>query len=65
MNADFSLWDHIESLNKTVYAQGRRVEELEARLADLETRLAVKPATEKEKEVERTKRAVAAIRAGD
>jgi hypothetical protein len=33
------IWETFDSLFKTVYAQGRRVEELEARLADLEARL--------------------------
>ena len=33
------IWETFDSLFKTVYAQGRRVEELEARLADLEQRL--------------------------
>ena len=45
------IWETFDSLFKTVYAQGRRVEELEARLADLEQRLtasatqSVRPAT--------------------
>ena len=38
MNTEF-IWETFDSLFKTVYAQGRRVEELEARLADLEQRL--------------------------
>ena len=33
------IWETFDSLFKTVYAQGRRVEELEARVADLEQRL--------------------------
>jgi hypothetical protein len=33
------IWETFDSLFKTVYAQGRRVEELEARLAELEQRL--------------------------
>jgi BMFP domain-containing protein YqiC len=33
------IWETFDSLFKTVYAQGRRVEELEARIADLEQRL--------------------------
>ena len=35
------IWETFDSLFKTVYAQGRRVEELEARIADLEQRLTV------------------------
>ena len=35
------IWETFDGLFKTVYAQGRRVEELEARLADLEQRLNV------------------------
>ncbi|MBD0373800.1 MAG: hypothetical protein ICV60_23505 [Pyrinomonadaceae bacterium] len=38
MSTDY-IWETFDSLFKTVYAQGRRVEELEARLADLEQRL--------------------------
>jgi hypothetical protein len=33
------IWETFDSLFKTVYAQGRRVEELEARIQDLERRL--------------------------
>ncbi|HMF57986.1 MAG TPA: hypothetical protein VK619_16705 [Pyrinomonadaceae bacterium] len=33
------IWETFDSLFKTVYRQGRRVEELEARIADLEARL--------------------------
>jgi hypothetical protein len=33
------IWETFDGLFKTVYAQGRRVEELEARIADLEQRL--------------------------
>jgi BMFP domain-containing protein YqiC len=36
--SDF-IWETFDGLFKTVYAQGRRVEELEARIADLEQRL--------------------------
>ena len=35
------IWETFDSLFKTVHNQGRRVEELEARLADLEQRLTV------------------------
>ena len=38
MSTDY-IWETFDSLFKTVYAQGRRVEELEARIADLEQRL--------------------------
>jgi BMFP domain-containing protein YqiC len=36
--SDF-IWETFDSLFKTVHRQGRRVEELEARIADLEQRL--------------------------
>jgi hypothetical protein len=36
--SDF-IWETFDSLFKTVYANGRRVEELEARITDLEQRL--------------------------
>ena len=38
MSTDY-IWETFDGLFKTVYAQGRRVEELEARIADLEQRL--------------------------
>lgn len=38
MNQDY-IWETFDSLFKTVGRQGRRVEELEARIADLERRL--------------------------
>jgi hypothetical protein len=36
--SDF-IWETFDSLFKTVHRQGRRVEELEARIADLEQRM--------------------------
>ena len=33
------IWETFDSLFKTVYRQGRRMEELEARIIDLESRL--------------------------
>jgi len=33
------IWETFDGLFKTVYGQGRRVEELEARITDLERRL--------------------------
>jgi BMFP domain-containing protein YqiC len=33
------IWETFDSLFKTVYRQGRRMEELEARIVDLESRL--------------------------
>lgn len=36
--SDF-IWETFDSLFKTVHAHGRRVEELEARITDLEQRL--------------------------
>jgi hypothetical protein len=38
VNQDY-IWETFDSLFKTVGRQGRRVEELEARIADLERRL--------------------------
>lgn len=38
MNQEY-IWETFDSLFKTVGRQGRRVEELEARVADLERRL--------------------------
>ena len=35
-----AIWETFDSLFKTVHRQGRRVEELEARISDLERRLA-------------------------
>jgi phage shock protein A len=37
------IWETFDGLFKTVYAQGRRVEELEARITDLEQRLSAAP----------------------
>ena len=34
-----AIWETFDSLFKTVHRQGRRVEELEARIVDLERRL--------------------------
>ena len=39
MNTEY-IWETFDSLFKTVHRQGRRVEELEARIVDLERRLA-------------------------
>ena len=38
------IWETFDGLFKTVHRQGRRVEELEARIVDLERRLAERPA---------------------
>lgn len=38
MSQDY-IWETFDSLFKTVHRQGRRVEELEARVVDLERRL--------------------------
>jgi BMFP domain-containing protein YqiC len=43
--SDF-IWETFDSLFKTVHRQGRRVEELEARIADLEQRLNERTATQ-------------------
>jgi BMFP domain-containing protein YqiC len=38
------IWETFDGLFKTVHRQGRRVEELEARIVDLERRLAERAA---------------------
>ena len=38
------IWETFDGLFKTVHRQSRRVEELEARIVDLERRLAERPA---------------------
>jgi len=39
-----AIWETFDSLFKTVHRQGRRVEELEARILELERRLQERPA---------------------
>jgi hypothetical protein len=41
------IWETFDGLFKTVHRQGRRVEELEARIADLEQRLNERVAAQK------------------
>jgi BMFP domain-containing protein YqiC len=48
VNTEF-IWETFDSLFKTVHRQGRRVEELEARIVDLERRLAERNATQAQK----------------
>jgi hypothetical protein len=43
------IWETFDSLFKTVHRQGRRVEELEARVIDLERRLEERAALEQQK----------------
>ena len=43
------IWETFDSLFKTVHRQGRRVEELEARIIDLERRLSERGAAEQQK----------------
>ena len=43
------IWETFDSLFKTVHRQGRRVEELEARIVDLERRLAERNAAQQQK----------------
>jgi len=43
------IWETFDSLFKTVYGQGRRVEALEARIADLEQRLNERLAAQQQK----------------
>ena len=44
------IWETFDGLFKTVYAHGRRVEELEARIADLEQRLNERVAAQPQKQ---------------
>ena len=46
------IWETFDSLFKTVHRQGRRVEELEARLLELERRLEERPAAAQAKPFE-------------
>ena len=46
------IWETFDSLFKTVHRQGRRVEELEARLLELERRLEERPAAAQPKAFE-------------
>ncbi len=54
------IWETFDGLFKTVHRQGRRVEELEARIVDLERRLAeraaavVNPAQQQPKQAQTT-----------
>jgi BMFP domain-containing protein YqiC len=43
------IWETFDSLFKTVHRQGRRVDELEARIVDLERRLAERNAQQQPK----------------
>jgi len=43
------IWETFDSLFKTVHRQGRRVEELEARVVDLERRLNERATAEQHK----------------
>jgi BMFP domain-containing protein YqiC len=45
VSTDF-IWETFDGLFKTVHRQGRRVEELEARIVDLERRLAERAASQ-------------------
>lgn len=47
------IWETFDGLFKTVYRQGRKVEELEARIAHLERRLQERDALSVEKKAER------------
>jgi BMFP domain-containing protein YqiC len=44
------IWETFDGLFKTVHRQGRRVEELEARIADLEQRLNERVAAQPQKQ---------------
>ena len=48
MSQEF-IWETFDSLFKTVHRQGKRVEELEARVVDLERRLAERAAEQQAK----------------
>jgi BMFP domain-containing protein YqiC len=45
------IWETFDSLFKTVHRQGRRLEELEARVVDLESRVAERHAQQQPKAV--------------
>ena len=47
-----AIWETFDSLFKTVHRQGRRVDELEARLVDLERRLQERASAQQPKAVE-------------
>ncbi|HYP52724.1 MAG TPA: hypothetical protein VEQ42_04250 [Pyrinomonadaceae bacterium] len=46
------IWETFDSLFKTVHRQGRRVEELESRVAELERRLQARAGAQQPKAVE-------------
>lgn len=47
MSSEF-IWETFDGLFKTVHRQGRRVEELEARIVDLERRLTERSAMQQQ-----------------
>ena len=51
------IWETFDGLFKTVHRQGRRVEELEARIVDLERRLAERAAVTAVNPVQQPKQA--------
>ncbi|HEY9402742.1 MAG TPA: hypothetical protein VIQ24_08600 [Pyrinomonadaceae bacterium] len=51
------IWETFDGLFKTVHRQGRRVEELEARITDLERRLAERAAVAAVNPVQQPKQA--------
>jgi hypothetical protein len=57
------IWETFDSLFKTVHRQGRRVEELETRLADLERRLQERSLVQQPKSVEQVRSEMPAERA--
>jgi hypothetical protein len=54
MSANEYIWETFDGLFKTVHRQGRRVEELEARIIELERRLDETRRTEAEQPQQRT-----------
>ena len=54
MSANEYIWETFDGLFKTVHRQGRRVEELEARIIELERRLDETRKTEAEQHPQRT-----------
>jgi hypothetical protein len=57
------IWETFDSLFKTVHRQGRRVEELETRIADLERRLQERSLVQQPKSVEQVRSEMPAERA--
>jgi BMFP domain-containing protein YqiC len=55
------IWETFDGLFKTVYAHGRRVEALEARIADLEQRLNERHAAAQQQQKPQTQQQISAV----